>query len=153
MRALQQLCLDLLSRKNRCAIDEAESIPKRIAAIKTSLSPRLRLDWSRDGSLRLMTYSFEVLLKIIDGEVDMIRIWSCVPRITVGTGIETSENTLTTSKVVPSRRDPSPWVAKHSGIVGSRLINVGDRYNHAKQSSRRHFANVLDLGRYRKTAL
>jgi len=65
----------------------------------------------------------------------MVRIWPCVPRITIGTRIETSENTLSTTKVVPSGRDPSPWFAENSGVVGRCLIDVGDRYNNAKESS------------------
>jgi hypothetical protein len=80
-----------------------------------------------------MAHSLEVLLKIIDGEVEMVRIWPCIPRITIGTRIETSENTLATTKVVPSRRDPSSWFAEHCGVVGRRLIDVGDGYNNAKE--------------------
>jgi hypothetical protein len=145
--------LDLLPCKDSRGIDEAELVPKRIAAIEASLSPGLRLDRARDGSLCLMAHSLEVLLKIIDGEVDMVLIWSCVPSITIGTRIETSENTLATTKVVPSRGNPLPWFAEHSGVVSRRLIDVGDRYNNAKESSRRHIAKVLDLRSPCKTVL
>lgn len=101
----------------------------------------------------MMAHSLEVLLKIIDGKVDIVWIWPCVPRITIRTRIETRENTLATTKVVPSRRDPSPWFAEHSSIVGRRLIDVGDRYNNAKESGRRHIAKVLDLHRHCNTVL
>ena len=87
-----------------------------------------------------MEHSLEVLLQIVNSEVDMFRIWSCVPRISIGTRIETSEDTLAATKVVPSGRDPSPWVAKHGAVIGSGLVNVGDWYNHAKESSGCHIS-------------
>ena len=59
--------LDLLPCESSRGIDEAELVPKRIAAIEASLSPGLRLDRPRDGSFCLMAHSLEVLLKILDG--------------------------------------------------------------------------------------
>jgi hypothetical protein len=77
----------------------------------------------------------EVLLKVVNGKIKMVRIWLRVPRITVGTRIEASENALATTEVVPARRDSSARVVEHGGIIGGGLINVGNRHNNAKESS------------------
>lgn len=77
----------------------------------------------------------EVLLKIVDREVDVVRIRVRVPRITVRTRIETSENALTTTEVMPPGRDASPRGVQDRNVIGSSLIDVGNWHNNAEKLS------------------
>ena len=90
---------------------------------------------------------------IFNGEIDLVWIWFRVPRITVSTGIETSDNALATTEVMPPRRDSSPRVVEDGGVVGSRLIDVRNRHNNAEESNRGHIATLAGLRDHRKRAL
>lgn len=117
------------------SIDEAELVAKWIAAIEAPLSPGLCLNGPRDGTIHLKTSPAEVFLKVVDGEVDMVRIWFRVPGITIGMRIEAGENALATAEVMSARGDSPAWVVKHCSVVARRLINIGNRHNHAEESS------------------
>ena len=82
-----------------------------------------------------MAHPSEELLKVVNGKIDMVRIWFRVPRITVSTRIEASENALAATEVVPARRDSSARVIEHDGVIGASFINVGNGHNHTKESS------------------
>ena len=77
-------------------------------------------------------YTSEVLLKVINGKVNMVRIWLCIPRVTVGARIEASENALAATEIMPSRGDAAAGLIEHRRVVGSPLINAGNRHNHAE---------------------
>ena len=124
--------LYLLRRESSRLVNETEFVAERIAAIEALLSPGLSLDGPRDGPFGLTLYTPEVLLKIINGEVNMVRIWLRIPRVAVGTRIEASENALAATEVMPPRGDAAAWLIQHRSVVGGPLINAGNRHNHAE---------------------
>ena len=130
--------LYLLRRESSRLVNETELVAERIAAVEALLSPRLRLDGSRDGAFELTLDTSEALFEVINGEVNMLRTWLRIPRVAVGTRIEASKNALPAAEVMPPRGDAAARLIEHRRVVDSRLINVGNRHNHAKQSSRGH---------------
>jgi hypothetical protein len=128
-------CLDLFARETCSCIDETQLIAKWIGAVEAFFSPRLCLYRPRDGAFRLITHPPEVFLKIVYRKIDMLRIRLRIPRITISTRIETGEDALTTTKVVPPGRDASPRCIQDGGVVGSRLIDVCNRQNNAEEFS------------------
>jgi hypothetical protein len=147
------LKLYLLRRESGRLVDETEFVAERINAIEALLSPRLRLDRPRDGAFELIPYTPEVLLKVINGKVNMVRIWLRIPRVAVGTRIEASENALAATEVMPPRGDAAARFTEHRRVIGSPIINAGNRYNHAEQSSRGHVQRVTGFGSRHKKAL
>jgi len=71
-------------------------------------------------------------LKVINGKVNMIRIWLRIPGVAVGTRIEAGENTFAATEVMPPRGDAAARLIEYRSVVGSRLINAGNRHNHAE---------------------
>jgi hypothetical protein len=80
----------------------------------------------------LTLYTSEVLLKVINGKVTWFGFGFASQGSTVGARIEASENALAATEVMPPRGDAAAGLIEHRRVVGSPLINAGNRHNHAE---------------------
>jgi hypothetical protein len=128
----------LSTREQGPLVNEAEFIAKRVNAVKTSFPPWLCFNRPENGAVRLFAHADLIGLKIVNCEVDMVRIGLCVPGVAVRAWIKTREDGSATIEVMPSGRDPHSRLLQDSRVEHCCLIDAGYWNDHAEQSGRRH---------------
>src|SRR5208282_3364264 len=124
-------------------LDETKFVTKRVRAIKTTLSPRLRLDGPKDRPAGYSANASEVLFEIVHCEIQVVRIWLGVPRITVSPRIEARKYNAPAAEIMPPRRDPPSWLIKDSSVEDGSVLDAGYWNNNAIYVSRRHISSAV----------